>query len=224
MMVVAMTRKEVFMATVIEKGRRLEKRIPMFGPHSNGILMTPKEFDRADFEDGWRYELIDGRLFVSPFPLENERDPNEELGFLLRNYWQHHPTCLDGTVFEQTVKVFENRRRADRAIWAGLGRQPRKGETPTIVVEFVSAGKRARQRDYEEKREEYLAVGVIEYWIIDRFERTLTIFKKRGKSYQKRVVKEKQVYTTDPLPGFELPLAHLLAIADRWPEPEPEFD
>ncbi len=212
------------MATVIEKGRRLEKRIPMFGPHSNGILMTPKEFDRADFEDGWRYELIDGRLFVSPFPLENERDPNEELGFLLRNYWQHHPTCLDGTVFEQTVKVFENRRRADRAIWAGLGRQPRKGETPTIVVEFVSAGKRARQRDYEEKREEYLAVGVIEYWIIDRFERTLTIFKKRGKSYQKRVVKEKQVYMTDLLPGFELPLAHLLAIADRWPEPEPEFD
>lgn len=212
------------MATIIEKGGRTERGHLVFGPHSNGILMTAKEFDRADFEDGWRYELIDGRLIVSPFPVENERDPNEELGYLLRDYWQHHPTRLDGTVFEQTIKVFDNRRRADRAIWSGLGRQPRKGETPTIIVEFVSAGKRARQRDYEEKRDEYLAIGVQEYWIIDRFERTLTIFKKRGKTIQKRVVKEKQNYSTNLLPGFELPLAHLLAIADRWPEPEPEFD
>jgi len=186
--------------------------------------MTPREFDRAEFEEGWRYELINGRLIVSPIPLENERDPNEELGHLLRIYWEHHPDLLNGTLFEQTVKVFNDRRRADRVIWAGLGRQPKKGETPTIIVEFVSAGKRARQRDYEEKREEYLAIGVQEYWIIDRFERTLTVFKKPGKSFQRRVIKEKQIYSTDLLPGFEVPLAHLLAVADRWPEPEPEID
>jgi Uma2 family endonuclease len=149
----------------------LEKRSQVFGPYSAATLMTSREFDRAEFEEGWRYELINGRLIVSPIPLENERDPNEELGYLLRTYWQHYPDRLNGTLFEQTVKVNDDRRRPDRVIWAGLGRQPRKGETPTIIVEFVSSGKRARQRDYEEKRDEYLAIGVKEYWIIDRFER-----------------------------------------------------
>jgi Uma2 family endonuclease len=202
----------------------LEKRTRVFGPYSTGTLMTPREFDRAEFEEGWRYELINGRLIVAPIPLENERDPNEELGYLLRTYWQRYPDRLNGTLFEQTVKVNDDRRRPDRVIWAGLGRQPRKGETPTIIVEFVSAGKRARQRDYEEKRDEYLAIGVREYWVIDRFERTLTVFKKHGKSFQKRVVKERQNYSTDLLPGFELPLAHLLAVADRWPESELEAE
>ena len=204
----------------------LDKRSRVFGPYSTGTLMTPREFDRAEFEEGWRYELINGRLIVSPIPLENERDPNEELGRALRNYGDTPPglSSFNGTLPEHTVKVFEDRRRADRVVWAGLGRRPRKGETPTIIVEFVSAGKRARQRDYEEKREEYLGVGVQEYWIIDRFERTLTVFKKHGKSFQKRVVKEKQNYATDLLPGFELPLAHLLAVADRWPEAEPDVE
>jgi hypothetical protein len=30
------------------------------------------------------------------------------------------------------------------------------------------------------------------------------------------VIPEKQVYGTPLLPGFELPLARLLAVADRW--------
>src|SRR6266702_2606958 len=171
--------------------------------------MTPREFDRAEFEEGWRYELINGRLIVSPVPLENERDPNEELGRFLRNYGDtpSGQEFFNGTLPEHTVKIFDNRRRPDQVIWAGLGRRPRRGETPTIIVEFVSVGKRARQRDYEEKREEYLAVGVQEYWIIDRFDRTLTVHRKHGKSFQRRVIKEKQVYSTDLLPGFEMPLA-----------------
>jgi hypothetical protein len=33
------------------------------------------------------------------------------------------------------------------------------------------------------------------------------------------VIREKDVYRTPLLPGFELPLAQLLAIADEWDEP-----
>src|SRR5438477_12074890 len=117
------------MASVIEKTARV------FGPHSSGILMTPREFDRAEFEEGWRYELINGRLIVSPIPLENERDPNEELGRALRNYGDSPAGrgFFNGTLPEHTIKVFDDRRRADRVIWAGLGRQPRKGATPAII-------------------------------------------------------------------------------------------
>jgi Uma2 family endonuclease len=199
------------------------KRVRPLGPQSAGTLMTPREFDRADFVEGWRYELINGVLIVSPIPLENEADPNEELGFLLRSYRTNHPqgSALDATLSERTVRTHPNRRRADRVIWAGLGRLPRRNETPTIIVEFVSEGKRDRLRDYEAKRDEYLAIGVKEYWVIDRFQRSLTVFTRQGSRTRKRVVSEKQTYQTDLLPGFELPLADLLALADRWPEQDP---
>ena len=36
------------------------------GPRSAGMLLTAAEFDRARFREGWRYELINGVLVVSP--------------------------------------------------------------------------------------------------------------------------------------------------------------
>jgi Uma2 family endonuclease len=93
---------------------------------------------------------------------------------------------------------------------------PREDETPTITVEFVSAGSRSPQRDYQIKRDEYRSAGVSEYWIIDRFERTMTVFQfDRGKM-SKKIVAERETYRTPHLPGFDLPLAALLALTDRW--------
>lgn len=188
------------------------------GPDANGMLLAPQEFDRAEFADGWRYELIHGVLIVSPIPSRKERDPNEELGRWLRNYLEDDPNgkSLDSTLSEETIHVGDERRRADRVIWAGLGRLPEPFEPPTIVVEFVSSGRRSRERDYDEKREEYLALGVKEYWIIDRFARTLTVYRpKKGKG-GKQTIRAEQSYATPLLPGFNLPLARLLELADRW--------
>ncbi len=194
-----------------------KQKTSCFGPQDNGILMTPREFDRGDFMEGWRYELIKGILIVSPTPLRNERDPNDELGYLLRVYQETHPLghSLDATLAEEEITAGGNRRRVDRAIWAGLGRLPRRRETPTITVEFVSEGRRDRERDYLAKKEENLTVGVKEYWIIDRFQRAMTVYTRRGR---RRVIGEDQAHKTDLLPGFELPLARLFALADRWPE------
>jgi Uma2 family endonuclease len=195
-----------------------------FGPESNGILMTPQEFDRADFEEGWRYELINGVLIVSPLPLLNESDPNEELGYFLRRYKEDHPqgSALDATFSERIVRTGKNRRRADRVIWAGLGRLPRRNEIPTAVAEFVSGRKRDRKRDYQTKRIEYADAGVKQYWVFDRFTRKLTVFFRQDGKNRMRVLDEHQVFTTDLLPGFELPLKRIFALANRWPEDQPE--
>ena len=201
----------------------LKKQARRFGPESNGILMTPAEFDRAEFVEGWRYELINGVLIVSPPPLDNEVDPNEELCYLLRGYQENHPqgSALDVTLGEREVRTGQNRRCADRVIWAGLGRLPRRREKPTIIVEFVSEGKRNWKRDYETKRDEYVAMGVKEYWVIDRFQHTITVFYQGSGKTRKRVVRGNHTYKTDILPGFELPLARLFALADRWPAEDP---
>jgi Uma2 family endonuclease len=187
---------------------------------ANGMVMTPEEFDAVDdYDDRYRYELIHGVVVVSPIPSEAEGDPNEELGRWIRNYKESHPhgSVVDCTLPERYVRTRDSRRRADRVIWIGLGRVPDPlVDVPRIVVEFVSLRRRDWLRDYFEKQTEYMAVGVAEYWIIDRFRRRLTVYRATANGVVEVVVGEAEVYRTDLLPGFELPLARLFVLADLW--------
>jgi Uma2 family endonuclease len=156
-------------------------------------------------------------LVVSPFAGPGEVSPNDYLGYLLIKYQEEDPrgVIVDISLFEQYLYT-TNRRRCDRAIWLGLGRMPDvETDFPAIIVEFVSPRKRDFLRDYEEKRDEYFAAGVREYWVIDRFRRTMTVFRPDadGKATT-QIVAEPQEYQTPLLPGFVLPLGRLLARAD----------
>lgn len=194
------------------------------GPESNGMLMTPEEYDAIEeWDEFYRYELIHGVLIVLPPAGLVERSPNDELGYLLRLYRDTHPSgkVVDVTAPEQEIVIGPDRRRADRAIWVGLGRSAITLEdVPTIAVEFVSNTSRDRHRDYVVKRQEYSDAGVREYWIIDRFRRTMTVFRsaKEGGVEKEIVVAEKDEYETPLMPGFKLPLAKLLASADQFAE------
>ena len=192
----------------------------VLGPEHAGMLMTPEEFDAIEeYDEEYRYELIHGVLVVSPLPLEGEVDPNEELGRMLRNYQEFHPQgkALDKTLPERYVRTLTSRRRADRLIWAGLGRIPNpKADPPTILAELVSKRARDRRRDFEDKRQEYMEIKVSEYWIIDRFHRNMKVVIYDPAGIREILVTEHEVYRTPLLPGFELPLARLFAIADQW--------
>ena len=187
----------------------------VLGPELAGTLMTPEEFDAVeDCDELYVYELIHGVLVVNPPPSEGERGPNELLGRLLFAYQERHPqgSAMNYTLNEHAVRSEDSRRRADRVIWAGLGRMPNvRRDVQAIVVEFVSAGKRNRVRDYQAKRDEYRAAGIREYWVIDRFRRQMTVFHQDG---SQAIVVEAEAYRTPLLPGFELPLTRLLAEAD----------
>lgn len=180
--------------------------------------MKPDEFDSADFDRRYRYELIRGVVVVSPATSPFERGPNDLLGYWLMDYQRRHPqgSVLDGSLPEHDIFIGEDRRRADRVIWAGLGRTPSVEETPAIAIEFVSADKRNFLRDYEEKRREYASVGVREYWVVNRFSRTLTVC--RGQT-DVVVLQENETYNPHLLPGFELRLIELFEAADRWEKP-----
>ena len=197
-------------------------RIGRIGPGSAGRFLTPQEFDAiTDYVRGYRYELIKGVLIVNAIPGPAQANPNEDLGYALRDYQKNHPkgAVLDLTFPEQHIRVRRDRRQADRVIWAGLGRRPKIGkDVPTIALEFVSAGKRNALRDYETKRQEYLDAGVIEYWIIDRFRRTMTVHRKSAK--KPIAVSEFETYETKLLPGFVLYLDEILVAADGWDREE----
>jgi Uma2 family endonuclease len=191
---------------------------------ANGMLMSPKEFEAIeDWDKSHRYELIHGVVVVSPAFSTGEADPNEELGLMLRLYRRTHPQgqALDFTVYERDVRIGDDIRRCDRALWIGLGRRPRiKVDLPAIVVEFVSKGKRNFLRDYIDKRREYLSAGVQEYWVINRFTGGMHVFLPPLDENREIVIESTQTYSTPLLPGFELPLAQLLAQATEWDESE----
>jgi Uma2 family endonuclease len=188
-------------------------------PELAGILLSPEEFDVVEeCDELYNYELVHGVLIVAPPPAVGERGPNDRLGYLLHYYQEHHPqgAALDLTLPEHLIRTPDSRRRADRVIWTGLGRIPNtRQDQPTIAIEFVSASKRDFQRDYIDKRDEYLRAGVWEYWIIDRFRRRMTVIRGGAEPVTEIVINEQDTYTTPLLPGFALPLAQLLAIADR---------
>ncbi len=195
---------------------------PVLGLDSAGILMTPEEFDAVEeYDECYRYELIHGVLVVNAIPYAEETGPNELLGRLLLNYQEDHPQgpTLDATLPQQYVRTATSRRIADRLIWIGLGRRPNlRKDQGTIAVEFVSAGRRNRQRDYVEKKQEYGDAGLQEYWIFDRFQRTLTVIVYSESGVIESRIAEKETYESPLLPGFVVPLAQILAAADRFAE------
>jgi len=192
----------------------------VLGLEHAGTLMTPEEFDAIEeYDENYRYELIHGVLVVNPIPNPEETGPNEFLGYLLLTFEESLPAGTDRpvTLPQQYVRTSTGRRIADRLIWAGLTHPlDLRKDAPTIAIEFVSAGKRSRVRDYVEKKQEYGETGLQEYWIIDRFRRTMTVVRYGAKGIAEVVIGESETYESPVQSGFVVPLARILAAADRY--------
>lgn len=190
----------------------------VLGLDSAGILMTPEEFDSVEeYDDYYRYELIHGLVVVNPIPNPEETGPNELLAHLLWDYQERHPqgSILDESLTQQYVRTATGRRVADQLIWTGLGRLPDpRTDIPSIAVEFVSPG-RNRERDYVEQKQESAAAGLKEYWIFDRFRRTLTVVTYSPTGVSEAEIVEGATYESPILPGFVVQLDRILASADR---------
>jgi Uma2 family endonuclease len=55
---------------------------------------------------------------------------------------------------------------------------------PRLIVEVVSPGKSNRDRDYINKRAQYAAIDVPEYWLIDPKDQTVTVLGLQGNDYR----------------------------------------
>ena len=61
---------------------------------------------------------------------------------------------------------------------------PRYPGLPLFVLEVVSEGSDDRKRDYIGKCADYAKAGIPEYWIVDPFEKAITVLKLEGAEYQ----------------------------------------
>src|SRR5262249_24955967 len=102
-------------------------------------------------------------------------------------------------------------RHPDQAVYLDPqppGRKPWARWVPHVVVEVVSRG--SEQRDYHEKREEYLLVGVREYWVLDPSRRILLVHRRAGDVWEEVTVPDDGTYHTPLLPGLEVRPSELL--------------
>ncbi len=71
---------------------------------------------------------------------------------------------------------------------------------PILVIEIVSPGKTARDRDYRFKRSEYAARGIENYWIIDPLEQNITfLILEDGLYVSKNLVKNRIINIDSPV-------------------------
>jgi Uma2 family endonuclease len=77
---------------------------------------------------------------------------------------------------------------------------------PDLVVEIISDS--SRQRDLEGKREDYERCGILEYWLIDPQEETMTFFRLIEGRYV-AVPPQGNKFFSEAIPGFVLDLARL---------------
>jgi Uma2 family endonuclease len=190
----------------------------LLGPADHGRLMTRQEFQAARGQEGYSYELIDGRVYVSPVPNLPHDVILEWLLDVLKEYSRTHPQFVNYLSPKARVYVPEREEATspepDLAAYRDFPRhlpireQSWENVSPILVAEIVSEDD--PEKDLERNVELYLQVPSIrEYWILDPRadpdHPTLTVYRRRGRRWQNPVaVRPGETYTTRLLPGLEL--------------------
>lgn len=85
-----------------------------------------------------------------------------------------------------------------------------------FVIEIVSEGKESHERDYVEKRAEYAAAGISEYWIVDPEQRTITALTLAGQAYvEQGVFHAGDFAASSLLEGFSVRVDEVFAKCDE---------
>jgi Uma2 family endonuclease len=178
------------------------------GRWAHGLPMSLEEFDKAEGQPGYIYELSRGMVTVYDIPGPKHLRMVHEARRQLLRYDQAHPGIIVGIASIGECKVLvaklQSERHPDLAVY--MSRPPGKGNiwrkwVPEIVIEVVSP--QSDFRDYKEKPKEYLQFGAKEYWILDADERKMVVLKRVGGQRRRKTVKPPQVHKPGFLPGLE---------------------
>jgi Uma2 family endonuclease len=183
------------------------------GPADNGRAMTLEDFLDAEVEEGCRYELARGVLEVIQVPDDSHRQVVTNLYDAIGAYRRTHPGVVlsygGGAEFQLVIPAMISGRNPDLGVVLRGASKDRRGRTvPSLAAEVVSY--RGERRDYETKRAQYLAFGLVEYWIVDPLKRQVTVLSRRGDGSDESVFRDEQVIATQVLPGFAT------TVADLW--------
>lgn len=181
-------------------------------------LMTVDELELMP-DDGNRYEVIEGELFVTRAPNLEHQVITSNLDNLIGTYLGRNPigsvvpgagvvfTKFSGVIPDQ---VFFTHTTGKKAVSGG-----RLKAAPDLVIEIVSPGADNRRRDRVVKRNLYAKHGVLEYWIVDYKARTIEVYQLSEKTLVlSSKLNEREKLTSLVLPGFSCTVADVFAVPD----------
>ena len=190
------------------------------GPADHGRAMSLEEFREAEEVAGYRYELARGLIEVVEVP-------NDPHGMVVTNlydgisrYRRDHPGVIlrygGGNEFRFWLPRMISGRNPDLGVVLRGAQGLARPRLPALAAEVVFSG--SIKRDYEVKREEYLAFGLLEYWIVDPFKRVVTVLTRRGDTWNEAIFRDEQMIVSLVLPGFAT------TVAELWIDVEEDTD
>jgi Uma2 family endonuclease len=191
--------------------------VKTFGPRDHGRLVGDDEAHAARYKEGYKYEIIEGRLYVSPVPNLPEECLDEWLRRKLSDYAAGRPDVLNFVTGKARVflpdRDLTTAPEPDLAAYHDFPARPIRSlrwedVSPVLVAEVLVDSEPFK--DLVRNVGLYLGIPSIrEYWILDGSadpdEPTLIVYRRRGPRWQKpREVRFCSTYTTPLLPGFTL--------------------
>jgi Uma2 family endonuclease len=177
-------------------------------PADHGRRMSLAEFEDAETQEGFIYELSRGVIVVSEVPNPWHGGMFTQITFQLGAYGFSHPGFIKMLVSGSDCKILlqhlQSERHPDLAIY--LAPRPSNDSKawrtwiPAMVAEIVTPG--SEDRDYGEKREEYLEFGVQEYWIFDRKREQLLVLIRNNGRWEEQIVPASGEYQTSLFPDL----------------------
>ncbi len=166
-------------------------------------------------DDGKRYEIIEGELYVSKQPHWHHQVTCGRI-FALLDSWSlttelGEASLAPGVIFADDDDI------APDVVWvsaarlqAGLDESGKLHAPPELAVEVLSPGSINERRDREAKLKLYSRRGVDEYWIVDWCSCIVDVYRREGEvlTLVERWAGEDQL-TSPLLPGFAAPLARI---------------
>lgn len=169
-------------------------------------LMTVTDLEAMP-DDGNRYEVIEGELFVSCAPGLTHQRVSMNLAFFIRSYLEDNPIGLvfatPGLILTELSGVIPDivffRHERSEQIVSG----ERLTGAPDIVVEILSPGAENTRRDRVAKRQLYARHGVAEYWMVDPEKRAVELYRLQSGSLELvATFKDEDELNSPFLPGF----------------------
>jgi Uma2 family endonuclease len=150
-------------------------------------MSTTTRWTSADLElmpdDGTRYEIIDGELYISKQPHANHQDVCGEIFGELRDW--NKKSGLGKVLFAPGIIFAEDDDVAPDLVWVSnerlataLGSDGKFHAAPELVVEVLSPGSANEHRDRVAKLELYSRRGVSEYWIASWQTRQVYVYRR----------------------------------------------
>ena len=143
-------------------------------------LLTVADLDLMP-DDGNRYELFEGVIFVSRAPTLSHQRVLGNVYAVVKAYLELNPIgeilLTPGVIFDEYNGVIPDAVFISNEQVRNIGSGECINEAPEIVIEIVSPGKENAQRDRVMKRQVYGRHSVKEYWIADPETRSLEIYR-----------------------------------------------